>query len=276
MKKLGFEWPEKFNCDRLPDREEGSNILCLDFNMPKKYLPALQRPVVTEIPVGIYEAPKSQSDDSQCCNKCQFPSFSAVVDSSAKINGVSNCASRCVSPFFRDADFFPEKNIGDEKVIDLWLSGWSIGCLVISAITCLTFILNPVAIEYPERPIVYLSFCYFLISVGYIIRVVVGHVALSCDRSGPVGETVAHAVLPGRGEPLCLFNFLFTYFFWMSASLWWVCLCFTWFLAAALKWSKEAIQAWLKTTAATSEFLLLMFSSKFLTINRNTHIFSNF
>ena len=27
----------------------------------------------------------------------------------------------------------------------------------------------------------------------------------------------------------------------MAASLWWVCLCFTWFLAAALKWSKEAI-----------------------------------
>ena len=51
-----------------------------------------------------------------------------------------------------------------------------------------------------------------------------------------------HSALPGEGDPVCLFNFLFTYFFWMSASLWWVCLCFTWFLAAGLKWSKEAIQ----------------------------------
>ena len=84
--------------------------------------------------------------------------------------------------------------------------------------TCLTFIINPSRVEYPERPIVYLAFCYLLISVGYLLRVVAGHEKLSCDAEVAGGQL--HAVLPGEGQPLCLFNFLFTYFFWMAASLW--------------------------------------------------------
>ena len=65
-----------------------------------------------------------------------------------------------------------------------------------------------------------------------------GHEKLSCDVTR---DGVAHAVPPGQGGLPCLFSFIFIYFFGMAASLWWVCLCFTWFLAAALKWSKEAI-----------------------------------
>ena len=65
-----------------------------------------------------------------------------------------------------------------------------------------------------------------------------GHESVSCDKS-PDG--LLHAVTPGQGGLSCFFSFVFIYFFGMSASLWWVCLCFTWFLAAALKWSKEAI-----------------------------------
>ena len=81
MKKLGFDWPEKFDCGRLPDREDGSNILCLDFNMPKKYLPAMNRPKFPELPEGLFENTKeTHQKESECCNKCQFPSFSAVID----------------------------------------------------------------------------------------------------------------------------------------------------------------------------------------------------
>lgn len=157
------------------------------------------------------------------------------------IIGTDNCAVPCKSAFFRGSEYFDDKNVNDESIVDYWLIGWTIGCLIICCLTCLTFIFNPNQIEYPERPIVYLSFCYLAISVGYLIRIIVGHENLSCSQSDLPGNQ-RHAVLPGEGEPLCLFNFLFTYFFWMAASLWWVCLCFTWFLAAALKWSKEAIQ----------------------------------
>ena len=73
MKKLGFNWPEKFNCDSLPDRADGSNILCLDFNMPKRFIPEIEsaKPVTAAAPV-------STEPDGQCCNKCQFPNFIEV------------------------------------------------------------------------------------------------------------------------------------------------------------------------------------------------------
>jgi len=56
MKKLGFNWPEKFNCDSLPDRADGSNILCLDFNMPKRYIPEIkpEAPPVRVLEMTLY------------------------------------------------------------------------------------------------------------------------------------------------------------------------------------------------------------------------------
>lgn len=81
MRKLGFSWPEKFNCDSLPDRADGSNILCLDFNLPKRYIPEthhLPETVMEPVPI---ESP------GKCCNNCQYPSFIEVLSPLASVEG---------------------------------------------------------------------------------------------------------------------------------------------------------------------------------------------
>lgn len=45
-----------------------------------------------------------------------------------------------------------------------------------------TFALDTARFNYPERPIVYLSFCYFLISIGYLIRIYFGHERIACEE----------------------------------------------------------------------------------------------
>ena len=43
-------------------------------------------------------------------------------------------------------------------------------------------------------------------------------------------------------QSLCTVTAAFLYYSTMAALVWWVILTFTWFLATAIKWAKEAIQ----------------------------------
>ncbi|KAJ8972875.1 hypothetical protein NQ317_001188 [Molorchus minor] len=111
--------------------------------------------------------------------------------------------------------------------------------------------------KYPERPIVFLSACYFLVSVGYLIRVGFGHEEVACEAT-----IIRYS---STSSSLCTLVFLLVYFFGMASSIWWVVLSLTWFLAAGLKWGNEAIAsyaqyfhiaAWLIPTFQTLAVLL--------------------
>eukprot|EP00111_Clytia_hemisphaerica_P006639 TCONS_00019225-protein len=92
--------------------------------------------------------------------------------------------------------------------------------------------------KYPERPIIFLSFCYNLYSIGYLIRVFGNYENIVCENS-PQGQ---HALIDGMSSTSCAIVFFLLYFFGMASALWWVVLSVTWFLAAALKWGHEAIE----------------------------------
>ncbi|VDK30681.1 unnamed protein product, partial [Dibothriocephalus latus] len=140
--------------------------------------------------------------------------------------GFENCALPCRSVYFQTE--------GDRRFVEFWLGLWSVLCAVSTLITVLTFATTPNRFQYPGQPIIYLSICYFFVSVGYIIRVALGHEAVACT-SVPVADASAHL------DAACTAVFLLTYFFGMAASVWWVVLTITWFLAAGMKWGNEAI-----------------------------------
>uniref|UniRef100_A0A2K5JGJ2 Frizzled class receptor 8 n=1 Tax=Colobus angolensis palliatus TaxID=336983 RepID=A0A2K5JGJ2_COLAP len=92
----------------------------------------------------------------------------------------------------------------DERAFTVfWIGLWSVLCFVSTFATVSTFLIDMERFKYPERPIIFLSACYLFVSVGYLVRLVAGH------------EKVA--------------------------SIWWVILSLTWFLAAGMKWGNEAI-----------------------------------
>lgn len=148
-------------------------------------------------------------------------------NNSVAVGSIGNCAMNCQGPYFSpDAKRFAE----------FWIGAWSSLCCLSTLVTVLTFFVNVKRFEYPERPIVFLSGCYLMISIGYIIRLVAGHEAVACD-----GNYIRYQT---TGPALCTIVFLLIYFFGMASSLWWVVLSFTWFLAAGLKWGQEAIASY--------------------------------
>ena len=267
MRQYGFVWPERMDCSRLPRYGEGK--LCMDRNITDSSTGSsgggggrgadLPQPARTTQPPartikpsddGMYGGMDDMGntdttwniddmdpsvisgypiDQPQCICECRFQTVPPSSSYYGKITtgGIPNCAMNCTSPYLTD----------DEKTFaTFWIGLWSILCCLSTAVTLLTFVVDMTRFKYPERPIIYLGGCYFMVSIGYIIRLAVGHEAVACD-----GQMIRYQT----NEPAsCVSTFLLTYFFGMASSIWWVILALTWFLSAGLKWGSEAIASY--------------------------------
>ena len=113
-------------------------------------------------------------------------------------------------------------------------------CFVSTSITVVTFLIDTTRFKYPERPIIFLSMCYAIYSLAFMIRAITGPNVVSCDKTS---QDVEFLIQEGLESTWCIIVFLILYFFGMASSLWWVILTLTWFLAAGRKWGREAIQS---------------------------------
>lgn len=246
MAQYGFAWPERMNCNNLPvygDKDQ----LCIDVNQTDRATPLpprtqRPRPGIHNRP-GINTKPGTNHNTGidpfgnenipGIINKCQCHCRMIKLDDKSEFynkmvtGGQRNCAMNCTSPYLSD----------DEVTFStFWIGLWSVLCCVSTAMTILTFCVDMQRFKYPERPIIFLSSCYFMVSIGYIIRLAVGHSAVACD-----GKMIRHET---TGPALCTAVFLLVYFFGMASSIWWVILSLTWFLSAGLKWGQEAIASY--------------------------------
>lgn len=221
--------------------------------------------------------PKEQNGifiSSNCRCECR-PPFLSLHDYNDKryfnqiVTGNQvNCAMPCHSPYF---------SVTEQKVATFWITLFSCVCAVSTLLTLLTFISDTQRFQYPERCIIFLSACYLMVSLGFLLRLYVGHEGVACDLlaggsgGSSTGDSIGGQQLSRRvaqdavqeratepGELLsliryqntgqipgnCLVIFWLLYYFGMCAAVWWVLLTFTWFLAAGLKWSNEAIDSY--------------------------------
>lgn len=203
--------------------------------------------------------PKLAADKRFTC----FPDYK--VSSSASYHfdvlneTLTGCGVPCRKTFFTDYE---------RKIVRYWVVGWSVLCAVSTAFTCLTFLTDRRRFMYPERPIIFLSMCFLFISVCYIIGFVLHHNWACNSDQTDVMKTVRQSlqkrkftasvaasvvtkfeglyeqvVTMGSEVAGCTILAGVYYFFTMAAAAWWVILTFTWFQAAGLKWSHEAIEA---------------------------------
>jgi hypothetical protein len=122
-----------------------------------------------------------------------------------------------------------------------WVLIWSSICFISTLFTILTFLIETSRFRYPERPIIFLSGCYLVVALAYLIG--------SSSQDSIVCQTLKNAQMEERSYLVqgvehvpCTLLFMMLYFFGMSSSIWWVVLTLTWFLAAGLKWGHEAIE----------------------------------
>lgn len=283
MLKYGFQWPERMACEKLPRMGDRDN-LCMDetdkAQESEPTRPPPRRPHYKNnckdpkncesgpgaspgggAVVGAGGAGDAGGTDvvaiaGECVCSCRPPLLSvrSVLEPgnatlpSGLPPGLPHCALPCRGPFFTREE---------KEFAGVWIALWSGLCAVSTLMTLTTFLIDSQRFKYPERPIVYLSACYFMVSLGYLARLALGHEEIAC--SGPALVTSA------SGPSACTLVFLLVYFFGMASSIWWVILSFAWFLAAGLKWGNEAIAghaqyyhlaAWLVPAAKTVAVLL--------------------
>ena len=240
LENFDFKWPGILDCNNLPAKSDRSN-LCME---PKPSGGGGVGPPVEHLPrpPGGF----TQNDElRRLLDLMKHKSTTPIMPTSnrqpqcadrfvhvEKLTENNTCAPRCKTDvFFRSED---------KKFAAIWMIVWASLCFVSTLLTVLTFLVDTTRFKYPERPIIFLSMCYCIYSLAYMIRAITGPEAISCDRTQNGADFL---ILEGLESTWCIIVFLILYFFGMASSLWWVILTLTWFLAAGRKWGREAIQS---------------------------------
>ena len=246
LQRFEFEWPSMLDCNKLPEKDILSGNLCMD--VPKVENPEIgnegYRPEYGNPDFGDEEM-KKILDILKPAKPKETTSIKTIVPSTLtpskcpdrfvfldNSEGNNSCGPRCnIDVFYRHKD---------KRVSEVWMTVWSSLCLFSTLVTVLTFLVDTSRFRYPERPIIFLSMCYAVYSLAYILRAIIGPIPISCDDTS-TGELFL--IQEGLESTWCIIVFLLLYFFGMASSIWWVVLTITWYLAAGRKWGREAIEA---------------------------------
>lgn len=226
MQQYGFKWPATLSCDQLPrmsEQQSSGNICAAPPDTPDA---AIFDDPASVPKFGQRQRPEIDLLGDECKCSCVRP-FQPVPNSHHMVSNISGCAYPCENP---------DRSERDSNFLTAWIAIWSGTCFILSAFTVLTFLIETDRFQYPERPIFLLAFCQMMVSVGFMIRVFYGHKYVACDQ---------FAIRSSDQQiNTCQIIFLLIYFFGMAGSVWWVVLSLTWVLAAASKWSSEAIASY--------------------------------
>ncbi|KAI1242071.1 hypothetical protein IHE44_0005588, partial [Lamprotornis superbus] len=210
LKEFGFAWPDSLNCSKFPPQND-HNHMCMEGP-------------------GDEEVPLHSKTSLQPGEECH--GMGSNSDQYIWVKRSLSCVLKCGY----DAGLYSRSA---KEFTDIWMAIWASLCFISTAFTVLTFLIDSSRFSYPERPIIFLSMCYNIYSIAYIVRLTVGRERISCDFEEAAEPVLIQEGLKNTG---CAIIFLLMYFFGMASSIWWVILTLTWFLAAGLKWGHEAIE----------------------------------
>ncbi|KAK9879425.1 hypothetical protein WA026_006493 [Henosepilachna vigintioctopunctata] len=238
MTKFGFDWPQYLACEQYP-MTSSSDRLCVSGNVtpPVNYN---QDDISDDKGVKKYKTPhlggKGRGRDIGfvCPEQFKVPE---VLEYSFRVGDrvEKNCGAPCRMMFFSEHK---------RQFAKVWVGIWALLCSVSCLFTVCTFLIDNDRFRYPERPIIFLSLCYLMVAIAYVIGFLAGD-SIACRGPFPSihGTISVSTITQGTKYEPCTILFMVLYFFTMSSSIWWVVLTLTWFLAAGLKWGHEAIEA---------------------------------
>ena len=236
MERFGYAWPAQLDCNKFPTDQKQE--ICVGRNnsrttpaTPRKRRPTrvlataiIKKGGTTKI-VRITPVTKPP-----VMAKFECPDEQKAPNDLHKFMGQSNCGAPCSNIYFTN---------DERKIARIWTGFWSTICIASTVFTLLTFFIDMRRFRYPERPIIFLSGCYFMVAIAFFS----GFVAkdrIACNDG--VSERANKTLTQGTKNEGCTVVFMMIYFFYMAASIWWVVLTLTWFLAAGMKWGHEAIE----------------------------------
>uniref|UniRef100_A0A0N5AKD9 Frizzled-4 n=1 Tax=Syphacia muris TaxID=451379 RepID=A0A0N5AKD9_9BILA len=215
MKRLGYRWPDVFDCDKFPVIPE----LCIGEN--RSNTDARNVKVVDH-------------DVDECPLNMQVRT-TAEYSLSIANETLKQCSLPCDAD--GDTEIFFDSRI--RRFIRFWTGAWAVICCACTLFTVLTFSIDMGRFPYPVRPIFYLALCYLFISFVFMIGLVAEN-RISCAAVSYKNKPL---VSQGMESSSCVLLGVIHYYFSTASSIWWVILCVAWFLAANLKWAQESIES---------------------------------
>ena len=244
---FGLEWPPHLDCMIYPLNASTTIDFC------PTNLTALEIPdSIDTDPIG---PPGVTSDTTIATSRpvqgrMRCPVHLAVTSNlqnrSFSFGGVDNCGMNCTGIYFTPS----ERNV----VAPVFILLFAVVCVLFTLFTVATFLIDRHRFHYPERPIIFISFCYLVVSVIYLVGSISklsgdNDQAFSCSDGFSDNRFSSSFVLqrlPNSESTYknasCVILFVVLYFFHMASAIWWIILTLTWFLAAALKWGEEAVE----------------------------------
>ncbi|XP_029998256.1 frizzled-2 [Sphaeramia orbicularis] len=224
MNKFGFQWPERLRCENFPVLGDGQICVGQNDSSPPTVPPLIPGPVTQDVSlISTHDKP------FRCPPVLRVPPYLNY-----KFLDEKDCAAPCEPSRYM---FFTDKEIQFSRI---WILVWSVLCCASTLFTVTTYLVDMQRFRYPERPIIFLSGCYTMVSIAYIAGYFLGDKVI-CNDS--FGLDAYKTVVQGTKKEGCTILFMMLYFFSMASSIWWVILSLTWFLAAGMKWGHEAIEA---------------------------------
>ena len=245
VKSFHVEWPEYFNCQKFPSTD--SSEACIINQQPYQQQPVPISPFFPSLIQQLHQQ-TSLATSYQLQNSFipkpiifQCPPELKIIDSKKNYYLIIN------DELIYDCGMPCNKSLFDQEGISFartWILIWSSLCFASTLFTILTFLIEMSRFKYPERPIIFLSASYLVVSLGYMIGSSnIKSNQLICQmQKTQLAESVEFLIQGTEYYP-CTIIFMMIYFFGMSSSIWWVILTLTWFLAAGLKWGHEAIES---------------------------------
>ena len=244
LQKFGLSWPPHLNCDNFPTNASSRTDFC------PNVLEAVKIPSNINVnPVTTVAATTTTSTPSSVSGcPLSLTVTSILKNQSYSFGGISNCGVNCSGLYFSAR----ERNL----IAPIFILLFAIICVFFSLFTVATFLIDRRRFHYPERPIIFISFCYLVVSIVYIVGSISKlasqqNQAFSCSNEIAVvnrsySSSFVFQRLPNSESTYktasCVILFVVLYFFQMASYVWWVILTLTWFLAAALKWGEEAVE----------------------------------
>ncbi|XP_042371866.1 frizzled-7-A-like, partial [Plectropomus leopardus] len=228
MNKFGFQWPERLRCENFP--VHGAGEICVGQN-------TTDGPTSDPTPNPhelVTPPPHIRTNQAFSCPlQLKVPPYLNY-----HFLGAKDCGAPCETSKPNGLMFFSEEELRFGR---LWVGIWSVLCCLSTLFTVLTYLVDMTRFRYPERPIIFLSGCYFMVAVAYVVGFLLEDRVVCVDQQ--LSRDSYRTLVQGTKREGCTVLFMVLYFFGMASSIWWVILSLTWFLSAGMKWGHEAIEA---------------------------------
>uniref|UniRef100_A0A0L8I188 Frizzled-4 n=1 Tax=Octopus bimaculoides TaxID=37653 RepID=A0A0L8I188_OCTBM len=249
MNSFGFKWPEFLSCKRFPTSglctgpKMGTDRLTTHSShfseAEKRTFPQTTSSQDTTTTTNDNNNNTKQHQHQLLCPpELRTPdklNYKLIIGSFI----IPDCGAPCIGMFFT------ESQVQFARLFNGILSSFAlIPCFFVTV----TFLINIQRFQYPQRVVLFQSFCYSLVSLNYYLAAFFYRDTVACIDMAPLScpnQTcqLVSLVRQGTKNGICTLSFILVYFFSMAASVWSVIFGLVWFLAATKKWCSEAIEA---------------------------------